>query len=85
MRAMPDQLYKISGYAADIKIGKEFQPTCFSEVLYGLYINLNNDKVMIDDRVGMKAIKAILAKMGWLVEVHSNQHIIHKIILTEIV
>ena len=85
MRAMPEQLYKIGGYAADIKIGKEFQPTYFSEVLYGLYINLNNDKVMIDDRVGMKAIKAILAKMGWLVEVHSNQHIIHKIILTEVV
>ena len=85
MRAMPDQLCKIGGYAADIKIGKEFQPTYFSEVLYGLYINLNNDKVMIDDRVGMKAIKAILAKMGWLVEVNSNQHIIHKIVLTEIV
>lgn len=85
MRAMPDQLYKIGGYAADIKIGKEFQPTYFSEVLYGLYINLNNDKVMIDERIGMKAIKAILAKMGWLVEVYSNQHIIHKIVLTEIV
>lgn len=85
MRAMPDQLYKIGGWAADIKIGKEFQPTYFSEVLYGLYINLNNDKVMIDERIGMKAIKAILAKMGWLVEVDSNQHIIHKIVLTEIV
>ena len=85
MRAMPDQLYKIGGYAADIKIGKEFQPTYFSEVLYGLYINLNNDKVMIDDRVGMKAIKSILAKMGWVAEVKSNQHIIHKIVLTEIV
>lgn len=85
MRAMPDQLYKIGGYAADIKIGKEFKQTYFSEVLYGLYINLNNDKVMIDDRVGMKAIKAILAKMGWWAEVHSNQHIIHKIILTDIV
>ena len=83
MRAMPDQLYKIGGYAADIKIGKEFQPTYFSEVLYGLYINLNNDKVMIDDRVGMKAIKSILAKMGWVAEVKSNQHIIHKIVLTE--
>ena len=85
MRAMPDQLYKIGGYAADIKIGKEFQPTYFSEVLYGLFINLNNDKVMIDDRVGMKAIKSILAKMGWVAEVKSNQHIIHKIVLTEIV
>ena len=85
MRAMPDQLCKIGGYATDIKIGKEFQPTYFSEVLYGLYINLNNDKVMIDDRVGMKAIKSILAKMGWVAEVKSNQHIIHKIVLTEIV
>lgn len=85
MRAIPDQLYKIGGYAADIKIGKEFQPTYFSEVLYGLYINLNNDRVMIDDRIGMKAIKSILEKMGWSVEVHSNQHIIHKIVLTEIV
>ena len=85
MRAMPDQLYKIGGYAADIKIGKEFQQTYFSEVLYGLYINLNNDKVMIDDRVGMKAIKSILAKMGWVAEVKSNQHIIHKIVLTEVV
>ena len=85
MRAMPDQLYKIGGYAADIKIGKEFQQTYFSELLYGLYINLNNDKVMIDDRVAMKAIKTILAKMGWWAEVDSNQHIIHKIVLTEIV
>lgn len=85
MRAMPDQLYKIGGYASAVKIGCEYQDTYFSEVLYGLYINLNTNKVMIDARIGMPAIKAILAKMGWLVEVHSNQHIIHKIVLTEMV
>ena len=44
----------------------------------------NSDAVALN-HVGMPAIKAIVRKLGFAIQVHSNQHIIHKIVLTEIV
>lgn len=85
MRAMPAQLYSLCGCVSDVKVGNQYHTTPFEEVLYGLVYNMNTGKVVIHERIGMKAIKAILEKMGWLVEVQSNQHIINKIVLTEIV
>lgn len=85
MRAMPNQLHKLCDYVSDVKVGNQYHSTPFEEVLYGLVYNMNTGKVVIDERIGMKAIKAILEKMGWSVEVYSNQHIIHKIVLTEVV
>ena len=85
MRAMPDQLHKLCDFVSDVKVGSQYHATPFEDVLYGLVYNMNTGRVMIDERIGMKAIKAILVKMGWLAEVHSNQHIINKIVLMEIV
>lgn len=85
MRAMPDQLHKLCDYVSDVKVGSEYHATQFEEVLYGLVYNMNTGKVVIHERIGMPAIKAILGKMGWLVDVHSNQHIIHKVVLAEVV
>lgn len=85
MRAIPDQLHKLCDYVSDVKVGNQYHSTPFEDVLYGLVYNMNTGKVVIHERIGMKAIKAILEKVGWSVEVQSNQHIIHKIVLTEIV
>lgn len=85
MKSMPDRLYQIGGYAAEIKIGKEYQDTYFSEVLYGLYINMKNNRVCISDRVGMNAVRAIIRKLGYTLRVESVGHVISKITLTEIV
>ena len=84
MRAMPAQLYNLCDYVSDVKVGNQYHSTPFEDVLYGLVYNMNTGKVVVHERIGMKAIKAILTKMGWAVEVHSKQHIIHKIVLTEI-